>query len=224
MRHVAALARRTGRNQGLRGPVTSRANSGDRAARFTAETLDANQALVDLLRDTAARKQATPAKVALAWLLAQKPWIVPIPGTTKLHRLEENLQAADLELTPGDLPERALARHREQVSEDRRAGHSALAHSARRGGDPEVGSQGAHRGELQRVRLGAHSGGRGIDRVARHEDEQLLRSPRPKRGEAPQRGKNPDLSNRRARPVSGPGAALIPLWFGAPFIAVACVV
>jgi len=71
--------------------------------RFTPEALKANQALVDLLGSIAARKQATPAQIALAWLLAQKPWIVPIPGTTKLHRLEENIGALSVELTPGDL-------------------------------------------------------------------------------------------------------------------------
>jgi aryl-alcohol dehydrogenase-like predicted oxidoreductase len=71
--------------------------------RFTLEARKANQVLVDLLGDIAARKQATPAQIALAWLLAQKPWIVPIPGTTKLHRLEENLGAAAIELTPDDL-------------------------------------------------------------------------------------------------------------------------
>jgi len=73
--------------------------------RFTAENRKANQALVELLRQIAARKQATPAQIALAWLLAQKPWIVPIPGTTKLHRLEENLGATEIELTPDDLSE-----------------------------------------------------------------------------------------------------------------------
>jgi aryl-alcohol dehydrogenase-like predicted oxidoreductase len=71
--------------------------------RFTPEALKANQAMVDLLGRVAKQKQATPAQVALAWLLAQKPWIVPIPGTTKLNRLEENLGAASIELTPGDL-------------------------------------------------------------------------------------------------------------------------
>jgi aryl-alcohol dehydrogenase-like predicted oxidoreductase len=71
--------------------------------RFTPEARKANQALVDLLGEIAARKQATPAQIALAWLLAQKPWIVPIPGTTKLHRLEENIGAAAIELTPDDL-------------------------------------------------------------------------------------------------------------------------
>ena len=73
--------------------------------RFTPENRKANQALVDLLGRFAQQKKATPAQVALAWLLAQKPWIVPIPGTTKLHRLEENLAAADLELFPDELRE-----------------------------------------------------------------------------------------------------------------------
>jgi len=71
--------------------------------RFTPEARKANQALVDLLGTVATRKKATPAQIALAWLLARKPWIVPIPGTTKLARLEENLGAAELKLTPGDL-------------------------------------------------------------------------------------------------------------------------
>jgi aryl-alcohol dehydrogenase-like predicted oxidoreductase len=71
--------------------------------RFTAEARKANQALVDLLGQVAQQKGATPAQVALAWLLAQKPWIVPIPGTTKLNRLEENIGAVALELTPEDL-------------------------------------------------------------------------------------------------------------------------
>jgi aryl-alcohol dehydrogenase-like predicted oxidoreductase len=71
--------------------------------RFTPEARKANQAVVDLLGKVAERKKATPAQIALAWLLAQKPWIVPIPGTTKLHRLEENIGAAALELTPEDL-------------------------------------------------------------------------------------------------------------------------
>jgi aryl-alcohol dehydrogenase-like predicted oxidoreductase len=73
--------------------------------RFTAEAMRANQALVDLLGSIAKNKNATPAQIALAWLLAQKPWIAPIPGTTKLHRLEENLKAADVELTRDDLNE-----------------------------------------------------------------------------------------------------------------------
>jgi len=71
--------------------------------RFTPEALKANQGFVDLLGTVAARKNATPAQIALAWLLAQKPWIVPIPGTTKLTRLEENIRAAEVELTPDDL-------------------------------------------------------------------------------------------------------------------------
>jgi aryl-alcohol dehydrogenase-like predicted oxidoreductase len=71
--------------------------------RFAPDARKANQAVVDLLGQIAARKQVTSAQVALAWLLAQKPWIVPIPGTTKLHRLEENLRAADIELSPDDL-------------------------------------------------------------------------------------------------------------------------
>jgi aryl-alcohol dehydrogenase-like predicted oxidoreductase len=73
--------------------------------RFTPEARKANQALVDLLGEIAARKQATPAQIALGWLLAQKPWIVPIPGTTKMHRLEENIGAAAIELTPADVRE-----------------------------------------------------------------------------------------------------------------------
>jgi aryl-alcohol dehydrogenase-like predicted oxidoreductase len=71
--------------------------------RFTPDALKANQALIDLLGSIAERKKATPAQIALAWLLAQKPWIVPIPGTTKLHRLDENLGALSVELTPADL-------------------------------------------------------------------------------------------------------------------------
>jgi aryl-alcohol dehydrogenase-like predicted oxidoreductase len=71
--------------------------------RFTPENRRANQALVDLLSKIAERKKATPAQIALAWILVQKPWMVPIPGTTKLHRLEENLGAAAIELTPDDL-------------------------------------------------------------------------------------------------------------------------
>jgi len=73
--------------------------------RFTPENRKANQAFVDLLGKIAERKKATPAQIALAWLLAQKPWIVPIPGTTKLHRLEENIVAATVNLTPDDLRE-----------------------------------------------------------------------------------------------------------------------
>lgn len=77
--------------------------------RFTTEARKANQALVDLLARMAQEKGATPAQIALAWLLAQKPWIVPIPGTTKLHRLEENLGAVSLELTAQDLRQIAEA-------------------------------------------------------------------------------------------------------------------
>ena len=73
--------------------------------RFTPEARTANSALVDLLASIAARRRATPAQIALAWLLAQKPWIVPIPGTTKLDRLEENIGAASVDLTPEDLRE-----------------------------------------------------------------------------------------------------------------------
>jgi len=73
--------------------------------RFTPEARKANQALVDLLRKIAERNRATPAQIALAWLLAQKPWIVPIPGTTKLHRLEENIAAPAVELSSDDLRE-----------------------------------------------------------------------------------------------------------------------
>jgi aryl-alcohol dehydrogenase-like predicted oxidoreductase len=73
--------------------------------RFTPEARKANQALVDLLGEIAKRKNATPAQIALAWLLAQKPWIVPIPGTTKLKRLEENIRGASIRLTPEDLRE-----------------------------------------------------------------------------------------------------------------------
>jgi aryl-alcohol dehydrogenase-like predicted oxidoreductase len=77
--------------------------------RFEPEARKANQAFVDLLRAIAVRKRATPAQIALAWLLAQKPWIVPSPGTTKQARLEENLGAADIELTSDDLREIAQA-------------------------------------------------------------------------------------------------------------------
>jgi aryl-alcohol dehydrogenase-like predicted oxidoreductase len=73
--------------------------------RFTPEALKANQALIDLLARIGKRKQATPAQLALAWLLAQKPWMAPIPGTTKLNRLQENIGAVSIELTPEDLRE-----------------------------------------------------------------------------------------------------------------------
>jgi aryl-alcohol dehydrogenase-like predicted oxidoreductase len=71
--------------------------------RFTPQAMEKNQALIDLLKRTAGEKRVTPAQIALAWILAQKPWIVPIPGTTKLHRFEENIAAADVKLTTGDL-------------------------------------------------------------------------------------------------------------------------
>jgi aryl-alcohol dehydrogenase-like predicted oxidoreductase len=73
--------------------------------RFTPEAMAKNQALVNLLKRIAGEKKATPAQIALAWLLAQKAWIVPIPGTTKLHRLEENIGAANIKLTVQDLAE-----------------------------------------------------------------------------------------------------------------------
>jgi aryl-alcohol dehydrogenase-like predicted oxidoreductase len=87
--------------------------------RFTAEARKANSALVGLLAEIAARKGATPAQVALAWLLAQKPWIVPIPGTTKLTRLDENLAAVEVELTPDDLGEIERAAARITIQGDR---------------------------------------------------------------------------------------------------------
>ena len=73
--------------------------------RFSEENRKANQVFVDFLKEFAERKHATPGQIALAWLLAQKPWIVPIPGTTKLHRLEENIGASSIELTNDDLRE-----------------------------------------------------------------------------------------------------------------------
>ena len=87
--------------------------------RFTPEARKANQALVDLLGEIAKRKKATPAQIALAWLLAQKPWIVPIPGTTKLNRLEENIGAAAIELTPDDLRDIENAASKITVQGDR---------------------------------------------------------------------------------------------------------
>jgi aryl-alcohol dehydrogenase-like predicted oxidoreductase len=87
--------------------------------RFTAEARKANRALVDLLRTIAERKKATPAQIALAWLMAQKPWIVPIPGTTKLHRLEENIGAVEIELTRDDLREIDSATSQIQIQGER---------------------------------------------------------------------------------------------------------
>ncbi|UVH60854.1 aldo/keto reductase [Variovorax paradoxus] len=87
--------------------------------RFAPQARQANRALVDVLAEIAARKQVTPAQLALAWLLAQKPWIVPIPGTTKLHRLEENAGAASVVLSPEDLKEIEAAVSGVQVQGDR---------------------------------------------------------------------------------------------------------
>jgi aryl-alcohol dehydrogenase-like predicted oxidoreductase len=91
--------------------------------RFTPEARKANQALVDLLGQIAARKKATPAQIALAWLLAQKPWIVPIPGTTKLDRLEENIAAVNVELTAEDLRQIDNAASQIEVHGDRYPEH-----------------------------------------------------------------------------------------------------
>ncbi|PKM76082.1 MAG: aldo/keto reductase [Firmicutes bacterium HGW-Firmicutes-15] len=87
--------------------------------RFTPENLDANQVLVELIKKVAAEKNATPAQIALAWLLAQKPWIVPIPGTTKLGRLDENLGAVDLDLTPEELGDLNTAISKITIAGDR---------------------------------------------------------------------------------------------------------
>ncbi|MDU6731755.1 MAG: aldo/keto reductase, partial [Bradyrhizobium sp.] len=89
--------------------------------RFAPEAIKANQAIADLVRSLADAKGVTPAQIALAWLLARKPWIVPIPGTTKLHRLEENLGAADVELTADDLARIAQALASVAVHGDRYA-------------------------------------------------------------------------------------------------------
>lgn len=91
--------------------------------RFGGEALSANQALVAVLKDLAAQRGATPAQIALAWLLAQKPWIAPIPGTTKLHRLSENLAAADLELGAADLAVIEASVSRVTVQGDRYPAH-----------------------------------------------------------------------------------------------------
>src|SRR5207302_8970279 len=91
----------------------------NRLPRFTPEARKANQALVDLLGEIAKRKKATPAQIALGWLLAQKPWIVPIPGTTKLKRLEENIGAAEIEFTSNDLREIDNAASKINVQGDR---------------------------------------------------------------------------------------------------------
>ena len=91
--------------------------------RFTPEAMEKNQALVDLLKRIAGEKNATPAQIALAWLLSRKPWIVPIPGTTKLHRLEENIAAADVELTSDDLAVIERAASEIQVEGERYPAH-----------------------------------------------------------------------------------------------------
>jgi aryl-alcohol dehydrogenase-like predicted oxidoreductase len=98
----------------LTGTINEQTTIGDNdfrkiSPRFTPEAIKANQAVVDLLADIARQKNATPAQIALAWLLAQKPWIVPIPGTTRVNRLEENLASANIELTTEDLQHIQLA-------------------------------------------------------------------------------------------------------------------
>lgn len=108
----------------LTGKIDPNATFGDRdfrstAPRFAPAALKANQAVVDLVASIAAAKQATPAQIALAWLLAQRPWIVPIPGTTKLHRLEENLGAASVELTSADLDRIELTLSRTHIEGER---------------------------------------------------------------------------------------------------------
>lgn len=91
--------------------------------RFSREALNANQILIDRIARIAASKHATLAQIAIAWLLAQKPWIVPIPGTTKLHRLEENLGATNVELTSDDLREIATALTEVTIQGNRYPGH-----------------------------------------------------------------------------------------------------
>ena len=94
-----------------------------RFPRFTPEAMKANQPLVEVLSDLADQMHATPAQIALAWLLAQKPWIVPIPGTRRLERLDENLSAADLQLTPDDLREINTATAKIDIQGARGSGH-----------------------------------------------------------------------------------------------------
>jgi len=108
----------------LTGAMSSETKLGEgdfrsRLPRFTPEAMAKNQALVDLLKSVAEAKGATPAQIALAWLLAQKPWIVPIPGTTKLHRLEENIAAAEVELSASELAGLQAAADAIQVEGDR---------------------------------------------------------------------------------------------------------
>ncbi len=108
----------------LTGAMSSETKLGEgdfrsRLPRFTPEAMAKNQALVDLLKSVAEAKSATPAQIALAWLLAQKPWIVPIPGTTKLHRLEENIAAAEVDLSASELAGLQAAADAIQVEGDR---------------------------------------------------------------------------------------------------------
>lgn len=112
----------------LTGSITSSTSFSDSdlrgsLPRFTEQAREADQALVDLLGTVAARKGTTTAQITLAWLLAQHPWIVPIPGTTKIHRLQENTGAADVQLTPDDLAEITEAADRVDVSGDRYPEH-----------------------------------------------------------------------------------------------------
>jgi aryl-alcohol dehydrogenase-like predicted oxidoreductase len=112
----------------LTGAIDSTTSFGDSdlrniLPRFTEQARSANQALVDLLSEIAAHKGATTAQVALAWLLAQRSWIVPIPGTTKVHRLQENSSAIDIELTPEDLEEITAAADRVDVQGERYPAH-----------------------------------------------------------------------------------------------------
>ena len=108
----------------LTGKIDANTTFGDKdfrstVPRFSPDALKANQRLVDIVKDMAAKKSVTPAQIALAWLLAQRPWIVPIPGTTKLHRLEENLGAANVELTADDLAQFESALATFEVTGDR---------------------------------------------------------------------------------------------------------
>ncbi|HJY45312.1 MAG TPA: aldo/keto reductase [Propionibacteriaceae bacterium] len=124
--------------------------------RFTEEARGANQALVDLLSAIAAGKGATTAQVALAWLLAQHPWIVPIPGTTKVHRLQENSAAVDIELTPDDLEEITAAADRVDVQGERYPAHmqrGSIADRSRTGLGPPNSTRrvGHHESQVWRV-------------------------------------------------------------------------
>ena len=112
----------------LTGKIDAATTFGDKdfrniVPRFSAEARQANQALVSLLREIADADRATPAQIALAWFLAQKPWIVPIPGTTKQHRLEENLGAANIELTRANLQRIETALAQVEVHGDRYPAH-----------------------------------------------------------------------------------------------------